>query len=91
MCEAVEGSARASSPRAEVRRNYPRSGKDDGFMPPSRRRYRPAAYIGIEVEINQAIVVAAPAAGLNCERQSSPRCDLHSGSFEEDHANPRRM
>lgn len=49
-----------AAPALRVRRNYPYSGKDDGFMPYLRNRHGPAAYIGIEVEINQAIVVAAP-------------------------------
>jgi predicted N-formylglutamate amidohydrolase len=47
-------------PHLRVRRNYPYSGKDDGFMPFLRSRFRPSAYIGIEIEINQAIVVGAP-------------------------------
>jgi predicted N-formylglutamate amidohydrolase len=47
-------------PHLRVRRNYPYSGTDDGFMPFLRRRFRPSAYIGIEIEINQAIVVGAP-------------------------------
>ena len=47
-------------PHLRVRRNYPYSGTDDGFMPFLRSRFRPSAYIGIEIEINQAIVVGAP-------------------------------
>jgi hypothetical protein len=47
-------------PLLRVRRNYPYSGKDDGFIPFLRGRFRPSAYIGIEIEINQAIVVGAP-------------------------------
>jgi predicted N-formylglutamate amidohydrolase len=49
-----------TAPPLRVRRNYPYAGKDDGFMPYLRSRYRPAAYIGIEVEINQAIVIGTP-------------------------------
>ena len=32
---------------------------------------------GIEVEINQAIVVGRAAGGLNCARRSSTRCESH--------------
>jgi predicted N-formylglutamate amidohydrolase len=60
MCERWKAALERAAPGLRVRRNYPYSGKDDGFMPYLRRRYGPAAYIGIEVEINQAIVVAAP-------------------------------
>ena len=49
-----------TAPQLRVRRNYPYAGTDDGFMPYLRRRYRPAAYVGIEIEINQAIVGGAP-------------------------------
>jgi predicted N-formylglutamate amidohydrolase len=47
-------------PHLRVRRNYPYSGTDDGFMPFLRSRFRPSAYIGVEIEINQAIVVGTP-------------------------------
>jgi len=46
-------------PQLRVRRNYPYDGTDDGFMPYLRRRFRPTAYLGVEIEINQAIVVGA--------------------------------
>ena len=48
-----------AAPQLRVRRNYPYAGTDDGFMPYLRGRYRPAAYVGIEIEINQEIVVGA--------------------------------
>jgi predicted N-formylglutamate amidohydrolase len=47
-------------PQLRVRRNYPYDGTDDGFMPYLRRRFRPTAYVGVEIEINQAIVIGAP-------------------------------
>jgi predicted N-formylglutamate amidohydrolase len=47
-------------PQLRVRRNYPYDGTDDGFMPYLRRRFPPTAYLGVEIEINQAIVVGAP-------------------------------
>jgi len=36
-----------------VRRNYPYTGKSDGFTAYLRRRFPADAYIGIELEINQ--------------------------------------
>ena len=48
-----------AAPDIRVRRNYPYLGKNDGFTTYLRHRYRPAAYIGVEVEINQAIVTGA--------------------------------
>lgn len=42
-----------------VRRNYPYAGTDDGFMPYLRTRFSPATYVGVEIEINQALVVGA--------------------------------
>jgi predicted N-formylglutamate amidohydrolase len=60
VCERWKTALERAVPGLRVRRNYPYSGKDDGFMPYLRRRYRPSVYIGIEVEINQAIVVTAP-------------------------------
>jgi predicted N-formylglutamate amidohydrolase len=47
-------------PWARVRRNYPYAGTDDGFMPYLRRRFRPADYVGVEIEINQAHALGAP-------------------------------
>jgi predicted N-formylglutamate amidohydrolase len=40
-----------------VRRNYPYTGKSDGFTAFLRRRFADAHYIGVELEINQAIVL----------------------------------
>jgi hypothetical protein len=42
-----------------VRRNYPYAGKGDGLTAHLRRRFPPGAYVGIELEVNQAIVRAA--------------------------------
>ena len=43
-------------PRLRVRRNYPYAGKGDGLTRSLRRRFPPARYVGIELEINQAFV-----------------------------------
>ena len=60
MCALWKAALHEALPHLRVRRNYPYSGKDDGFIPFLRGRFRPSAYIGIEIEINQAIVVGAP-------------------------------
>jgi predicted N-formylglutamate amidohydrolase len=48
-----------AQPELRVRRNYPYAGKDDGLTAHLRRRFPDDAYIGIELEINQAMVHAA--------------------------------
>ena len=67
-----------AAPESRVRRNYPYAGKDDGFMPYLRSRYRPAQYVGIELEVNQAIIVGAPRrwAGLRAAIIASLRAAL---------------
>jgi predicted N-formylglutamate amidohydrolase len=59
-CARWKATLREALPQLRVRRNYPYRGKDDGFFPFLRSRFRPSAYVGIELEINQAIVVGAP-------------------------------
>jgi predicted N-formylglutamate amidohydrolase len=51
---------RRATPHLRIRRNYPYAGTDDGFIPYLRTRFAAATYIGIEIEINQALVVGAP-------------------------------
>jgi hypothetical protein len=41
------------APALAVRRNYPYLGKNDGLTTSLRRRFEPAAYVGVEIEINQ--------------------------------------
>ncbi len=60
ICARWKAALREALPHLRVRRNYPYSGTDDGFIPFLRSRFRPSAYIGIEIEINQRIVVGAP-------------------------------
>ena len=59
-CAGWKAALHKALPDLRVRRNYPYAGKDDGFMPFLRSRFRPSSYIGIEIEINQAIVVGRP-------------------------------
>jgi hypothetical protein len=42
-----------------VRRNYPYAGKGDGLTAHLRLRFPARAYVGIELEVNQKIVLAA--------------------------------
>jgi len=56
----------AVAPTLRVRRNYPYQGRNDGFTSSLRRAHGPADYVGIEIEVNQAIVFGPPSrwAGL---------------------------
>jgi predicted N-formylglutamate amidohydrolase len=47
------------SPGLRVRRNYPYAGKNDGLTASLRRRFPASRYVGIEIEVNQAIVLGA--------------------------------
>ena len=47
------------APELRVRRNYPYAGKGDGLTSHLRLHFPPRAYVGIELEVNQRIVVAA--------------------------------
>lgn len=49
---------KAQEPSLRVRRNYPYSGKSDGFTAYLRRHFPADSYLGIELEINQSIVLA---------------------------------
>lgn len=46
------------SAELRVRRNYPYQGKDDGLTSAMRRCFPPDQYVGIEIELNQAFVLA---------------------------------
>ena len=56
LCAAIAAALRAAAPSLRVRRNYPYAGKSDGLASFLRTRYAPDAYIGVEIEVNQAIV-----------------------------------
>jgi predicted N-formylglutamate amidohydrolase len=59
LCARWKGSLAASAPLLRVRRNYPYAGKGDGLTSHLRLRFPPGAYVGIELEVNQKIVLAA--------------------------------
>lgn len=56
LCKAWLEVLKALAPALRLRRNYPYRGTSDGFTAWLRRRFGPDQYIGIELEINQAIV-----------------------------------
>jgi predicted N-formylglutamate amidohydrolase len=53
LCRLWQARLEDAAPGLRVRRNYPYTGKSDGFTAYLRRRFPPAAYLGIELEINQ--------------------------------------
>ena len=59
VCARWKESLAASAPELRVRRNYPYAGKGDGLTSHLRLRFAPSDYVGIELEINQGIVLAA--------------------------------
>jgi predicted N-formylglutamate amidohydrolase len=59
LCARWKRALGTALPDLRVRRNYPYAGKGDGLTAHLRRRFPDDAYIGIELEINQAIVHAA--------------------------------
>jgi hypothetical protein len=59
MCARWKESIAASAPELRVRRNYPYTGKGDGLTSHLRRRFAQSDYVGIELEINQGIVLTA--------------------------------
>lgn len=53
LCERWKEAFRVCAPDLKVRHNYPYAGKGDGLTAWFRWRLAPAAYVGIELEINQ--------------------------------------
>ena len=53
---------KAQAPALRLRRNYPYRGTSDGFTAWLRRRFAADQYIGVELEINQAMVFAGGSA-----------------------------
>jgi len=58
LCAAWQEGLSQAAPQLRVRRNYPYAGKGDGLTSHLRQRFSSSAYLGIELEINQAIVNA---------------------------------
>ena len=59
MCARWKETITASAAELRVRRNYPYAGKGDGLTSHLRRRFPQSDYVGIELEINQGIVLTA--------------------------------
>jgi predicted N-formylglutamate amidohydrolase len=59
LCRRWQARLGESAPELRVRRNYPYTGKSDGFTAYLRKRFAADRYVGVELEINQAIVGAA--------------------------------
>ncbi len=59
LCARWKEALEALAPTLRVRRNYPYAGKCDGLTSHLRRSFPPEAYVGIELEVNQRIVLAA--------------------------------
>lgn len=58
LCARWKNSLAAAAPDLRVRRNYPYRGKADGLTAHLRQRFAQRTYVGIELEINQGIVLA---------------------------------
>jgi predicted N-formylglutamate amidohydrolase len=58
LCSAWQAALKLMAPELRVRKNYPYQGKADGLTSHLRRCFAPRAYVGIELEVNQRIVLA---------------------------------
>src|SRR5271165_2918629 len=59
LCARWKATLAACAPQFRVRRNYPYAGKGDGLTSHLRLRFPASVYVGIELEVNQNIVLAA--------------------------------
>ena len=59
LCARWKAALASMAPELRVRRNYPYAGKGDGLTSHLRLRFPPGAYVGIELEVNQGIVLTA--------------------------------
>ena len=50
----------AAAPNVRIRRNYPYAGRNDGLTSSLRRRFSAERYVGIEIELNQALALSDP-------------------------------
>jgi len=57
FCACWRAELRAARPELRVRLNYPYRGVADGFTTYLRRRFSAASYLGIELEVNQRLVL----------------------------------
>jgi predicted N-formylglutamate amidohydrolase len=57
LCRDWQAALKTSAPEIRVRRNYPYTGKSDGFTAHLRRQFGNDSYAGIELEVNQQQVL----------------------------------
>lgn len=69
LCRRWQAALHASAPHLRVRRNYPYTGRSDGFTAWLRRRFPAEAYLGIELELNQRWVGQGGKAWRELRRQ----------------------
>lgn len=69
LCARWKAALGENAPALRVRRNYPYHGRSAGLTSQLRRRFPPGAYLGIELEINQRIVLAAGRQWTELRRQ----------------------
>ncbi len=68
LCSRWKASLGDRAPELRVRRNYPYAGKGDGLTRHLRRRFSPRMYVGVELEVNQRIVLDAGAPWIALRR-----------------------
>jgi predicted N-formylglutamate amidohydrolase len=59
LCARWKAALAALAPELRVHRNYPYAGKGDGLTSYLRLRFSQRAYVGVELELNQSLVLAA--------------------------------
>jgi len=92
LCARWQAALRARAPGLTVRRNYPYAGKGDGLTAWLRRRLPAAAYVGIELEVNQQHFLAPgpSSAGLCDVLAASLRGVLAEPDLPEPQPQPAR-
>jgi predicted N-formylglutamate amidohydrolase len=68
LCLRWQAALNALAPNLRVRRNYPYTGKSDGFTAYLRKRHAAADYVGVELEINQKWAAQRPATWAELRR-----------------------
>lgn len=61
LCREWKRALHEAAPALRLRRNYPYRGAADGLTTALRRRFSPTRYVGIELEVNQALLAHAAA------------------------------
>jgi predicted N-formylglutamate amidohydrolase len=80
LCLRWQASLKDSAKQLRVRRNYPYTGKSDGFTAYLRKHHAAEDYVGIELEINQKLVLPKSAAWRGLRRQVLASLKMALGS-----------